>query len=141
MIHPHLGSRLVSARLTFGVHCCTLPREERCGRRTKPSEINLHIDHSPALGACHSTLHSQIDPSELAAKGLLRARRLCCLRRETAFSLESAAGSSETGSYGSLFCNSSRRGAESRWGLELPYYIVGLQEMGRLSPPESVTGF
>ena len=25
--------------------------------------------------------------------------------------------------------------------LELPYYIVGLQEMGRLSPPESITGF
>ena len=31
-------------------------------------------------------LHSKIDPSELAAKGVLRARRLCCLRRETAFS-------------------------------------------------------
>ena len=28
-----------------------------------------------------STLHSNIDPSELAAKGVLRARRLCCLRR------------------------------------------------------------
>ena len=36
MIRPHLGSRLVSARLTFGAHCCTLPREERCGRRTNP---------------------------------------------------------------------------------------------------------
>ena len=36
MIRPHLGSRLVSARLTFGVHCSTLPREERCGRRTNP---------------------------------------------------------------------------------------------------------
>ena len=33
---PSLGSRLVSARLTFGVHCCTLPREERCGRRSNP---------------------------------------------------------------------------------------------------------
>ena len=39
MIRPHLGSRLVSARLTFGVHCCTLPREERCGRRTNPPTI------------------------------------------------------------------------------------------------------
>ena len=36
MIRPHLGSRMVSARLTFGVHCCTLLREERCGRRTNP---------------------------------------------------------------------------------------------------------
>ena len=45
-------------------------------------------------------LHSKIDPSELAAKGVLRARRLCCLRREeTALNPESAAGSSEAGSY------------------------------------------
>ena len=36
MIRPHLGSGLVSARLTFGVHCCTQFREERCGRRTNP---------------------------------------------------------------------------------------------------------
>ena len=26
-------------------------------------------------------MHSKIDPSELVAKGVLRARRLCCLRR------------------------------------------------------------
>ena len=43
--------------------------------------------------ACLSTLHSKIDPSELAAKGVLRARR------ETAFSPESAAGYSEAGSH------------------------------------------
>ena len=40
--------------------------------------------------------------------GVLRARRLCCLRRETAFSPESAAGSSESGPYRSPFCSSSR---------------------------------
>ena len=34
MIRTKLGSRLFGARLTFGVHCCTLTREERCGRRT-----------------------------------------------------------------------------------------------------------
>ena len=34
MIRHHLGSRLVSAKLTFGVHFFTLSREERCGRRT-----------------------------------------------------------------------------------------------------------
>ena len=47
-----------------------------------------------------------------------------CLRRETAFSPESAAGSSEVGSCGSPFCASSRRGAD-RVGcgvLELAYY-------------------
>ena len=66
--------------------------------------------------ACLSTLHSKIDPSELAAKGVLRARRLCCLRRETAFSPESSAGSSEARSYRSPFCSSSRRGADRRWG-------------------------
>ena len=36
---------------------------------------------------------------KLAAKGVLRARRLCCLRRTKAFSPESAAGSPEAGSY------------------------------------------
>ena len=72
--------------------------------------------------ACLSTFHSKIDPSELAAKGVLRARRLCCLRRETAFSPESAAGSSEAGSDRSPFCASSRRGADCRWVLGLAYY-------------------
>ena len=93
MIHPHLGSRLVGARLTFGVHCCTLPREERCARRTNPVKSTLSA--RAGADACLSTLNSKIDPSELAAKGVLRAKRLCCLRRETAFSPESAAGSSE----------------------------------------------
>ena len=32
MPRPHLGSRLVSAPLTFGVHCRTLSGEERRGR-------------------------------------------------------------------------------------------------------------
>ena len=32
MLRPHLGSRLVSAPLTFGVHCRALSGEERCGR-------------------------------------------------------------------------------------------------------------
>ena len=48
---------------------------------------------------CCIFAYSKIDPSELAAKGVLRARRCCCLRKETAFSPESAAGSSEAGSY------------------------------------------
>ena len=122
MIRPHLGSRLVSARLTFGVHCCTLPREERCGRRTNPVKstgVELttpQLSERAGADGCLSTLHSKIDPSELAAKGVLRARRLCCLRGETAFRPESAAGSSEAGSYRSPLCNSSRRGADRRWG-------------------------
>ena len=33
MLRPHLGSRLVSALLTFGVRRRTLSCEERCGRR------------------------------------------------------------------------------------------------------------
>ena len=49
--------------------------------------------------ASHASI-SKVDPSELAAKGVLRARKLCCLRRETAFSPESAAGSSEGGGKG-----------------------------------------
>ena len=39
------------------------------------------------------------------------------------FSPESAAGSSEAGSYRSPFCSSSRRGADRRWGFsELAYH-------------------
>ena len=121
MIRPHLGSRLVSVRLTFGVHCCTLPREERCARRANPvkstcTSTTPQLSERAGADACLSTLHSKIDPSELAAKGVLRARRLCCLRRETAFSPESVAGSTEAGSYRSPFCASSRRGADRRWG-------------------------
>ena len=33
MLRPHLGSRLVSALLTYGVRRRTLSCEERCGRR------------------------------------------------------------------------------------------------------------
>ena len=122
MIRPHLGSILVSARLTFGVHCCTLSREERCGRRTKPvkstcTSTTPQLSERAGADACLSTLHSKIDPSELAAKGVLRARRLRCLRRETAYSPESAAGSSEAGSYRSPFSSSSRRGTDRRWGV------------------------
>ena len=126
MIRPLLGSRLVSARLTLKVYCFTLPRQERCGRRTSPvkstcTSTTPQLSERADADVCLSTLHSKIDPSELAAKGVLRARP-CSLRRETAFSPESAAGSSEAGSYRSPFCNSSRRGVDRRWGLELAYY-------------------
>ena len=69
MIRPHLGSRLVGAtNLTFGGHSCTLPREERCGRRTNPvkltctsttPQLSERADADPYL----STLHNEIDPS------------------------------------------------------------------------------
>ena len=74
----------------------------------------LYIAHT-VQHSIHN-IYNSFDPSELAAKGVLRARRLCCLRRETAFSPESAAGSSEAGSYRSPFCASSRSGADRRWG-------------------------
>ena len=109
MIRPHLGSRLFSARLTFGVHHCTLPREERFGRRTNPvkstcTSTTPQLSERTGADACLSTLHSKIDSSELAAKGVLRARRLCCLRRV-----------SPEGSYRGPFCSSSRSGADRRW--------------------------
>ena len=64
------------------------------------------------------------------------------LRRDTAFSPESAAGSSEAGSYRSPFCASLRRGADRRWGFGFKSkLIIELQEVGRLYPPERVTGF
>ena len=81
MIRPHLGSRLVSARLTFGVHFCTLSREERCARRTNPvkstcTSTTPQLSERAGADACRSSMHSKIDPSELAAKGVLRARML-----------------------------------------------------------------
>ena len=78
----------------------TLPREERCG----PFNVR------PAGGGYAAS-----------------RRRLCCLRRETAFSPESAAGSSEAGSNGSPFCASSRRGADRRWrfGASFYYRVAG----------------
>ena len=51
MLRPLLGSRLVGALLTYvyaGVPC--LVRSD-AGVDFKPSEINLHVDHSPTLGA------------------------------------------------------------------------------------------
>ena len=77
MIRPHLGSRLVSVRLTFGVHYCTLPREERCARRTNPvkstcTSTTPQLAERAGADPCVSTLHSKIDPSELAAiKGVV----------------------------------------------------------------------
>ena len=76
LIRPHLGSRLVSDRLTVGVHCCTLPRVERCARRTNPVKSTCtlttpQLSERAGADACLSTLHSKIDPSELAAKGVL----------------------------------------------------------------------
>ena len=73
MIRPHLRSRL-----TFGVHCCTLPREERCGRRTNPvkstcTSTTHQLSERAGADECLSTLYCKIDPSELAAKG-------CCER-------------------------------------------------------------
>ena len=91
-------------------------------RRTNPvkstctSTTPQLSERAAGADACLSTLHSKIDPSELGVKGVLRARRLCWLRRETAFSPESAVGPSEAGSYRSPICASSRRGADRRWG-------------------------
>ena len=59
------------------------------------------------------------------------------MRRETAFSPESAAGPSDAGSYRSPFCASSRRVADRRWVLELAY----CRAAGDGQAPESVTGF
>ena len=53
--------------------------------------------------------HSKIDTSKLAVGVILQARRLCRSRRETAFSPESTAGSSEARFNGSPFCASRER--------------------------------
>ena len=80
-------------RLTFRVHCCTLSREERCARRTNPvkstcTSTTPQLSERAGADACLSTLHSKIDPSELAAKGAANEEAILLLRRETAFSPE-----------------------------------------------------
>ena len=83
---PHHGSRQVSVPLTFGVHCRTLSGEERCGRMIANPVKSTRTSTTPQLEA------------------VLLAKRLCHLRRETALSPESMAGSSEARFNGSPFC-------------------------------------
>ena len=45
MLRPRLGSRLVSAMLTYGVRCRALSCEERCG----------HMMANPVKSTCSST--------------------------------------------------------------------------------------
>ena len=77
MLRPHLGSRLVSAPLTFGVHCRTLSGEERCGRMIANPVKSTCTSATPQLSeragadACLLSLHSKIDPSKLATGAVL----------------------------------------------------------------------
>ena len=80
-------------------------------------------------------MHSKIVPSELVAGVMLQARILCHSSRETAFSPESTAGSSEAEFNGSLFC------ADRRWGFVASSGLKVREETGRLSPPQSVTAY
>ena len=112
----------------MGVHCCTLPREERCARRTNPvrstcTSTTPQVSEYAGADAYFSVLYSKIDPSELVAKVVLQARRLCCLRRDAAFSPESATGSSEAGSYREVHSALLQQEAHIVGGvLELAYY-------------------
>ena len=72
----------------------------------------------------------------LAAGVELQARILCRSRRETAFSPESTAGSSEVlSAFRGRGADDRRRGFGARYGLKVR------EETGRLSPPQSVTAF
>ena len=120
---------MVGARLTFGAHCCTRPREERCGRRTNPVKSTC-TSTTPQLSE-----RAAADPSELAAKVVLRARRLCCLKRGAAFS-----PNLHKLDLIEVLSALLRGGAQIVGGvLELAYYRAA--EDGRLPPQESVTGF
>ena len=82
MLRPHLGSKLISAPLTFGVHCRTLLDEERCGRmianpvKSTCTTTTPQISERAGVNACLHSLHGKIDPSKLAAGAVLRAKRL-----------------------------------------------------------------
>ena len=49
MLRPHLGSRLVSAMLAYGVHFRTLSCEERCGRMIANSVKSACTSTPPQL--------------------------------------------------------------------------------------------
>ena len=61
--------------------------------------------------------------------------------RETVFSPESAAGSSEAGSYRSPLCTSSRRGADRRRGFGASILYIGLREVCKLPHQKALPGF
>ena len=74
MLRPHLGSRLVSAMLTYGVNCRTLSCVEQCGRMianpvksTCTSTTPPQLSERAGADACLYSLHSKFDPSKLAA--------------------------------------------------------------------------
>ena len=75
MIHPHLRTKLVSAGLTFGG--VELTQRNQVLHITTPQ-----LSKRAGADACLSTLYSKIDPSEQAAKRVLRVRRLCWSRRD-----------------------------------------------------------
>ena len=72
MLHPHLGSRLVSAPPTCRMHCSTLSDEERCGRTIANRLKSICTLTTPPLSeragaeAYLKSLHGKTDPSKLA---------------------------------------------------------------------------
>ena len=67
MLRPHLGSRLVSTLLAYGVRCRTLSCEERCGRMIA----------NPVKSTCTSTTPQLSDRS---ARVAMRACNRCTAR-------------------------------------------------------------
>ena len=69
-------SHLFSARLTYGVNCCNMPREERCRRRTNPvkstcTSTTHQLSERVGADACLSTLHSKrLIPQSWLLKGV-----------------------------------------------------------------------
>ena len=51
MLRPHLGSRLVSTVLAYGVRCRTLSCEERCGRMIANPVKSTCTSTTPQLSA------------------------------------------------------------------------------------------
>ena len=49
MLRPHLGSRLVSTVLAYGVRCRTLSCEERCGRMIANPVKSTYTSTTPQL--------------------------------------------------------------------------------------------
>ena len=86
MLRPHLGSRLVSTLLAYGVRCSTLSCEERCG----------HMIANPVKSTCTSTTTLLLEHAAGCLSGVVREETMSFEEgREIAFSPESTAGSSE----------------------------------------------
>ena len=119
MLRPHLGSRLVSRLQAYGVRCCTLSCEERCGRMIANPPLPSSRSARVAIRANNRCTARMIPRSWLLER--------CCERRGYAIRggrlLSVLSGRRDLQKSKSIGVLSAflGRGADRRWGFEASY--------------------